>query len=87
MRDPHRIEQDHSDRAPLDREIERLVVRVGDDLLVCQGLAGGPRAPKESLSSPCRDRSAERHELERAGPVFRRMPTEVGWLLVDAYYR
>ena len=43
MRGPHRIQQRHSDDAPLDRDAERLIVRISGDL------GGKPGLPDRSL--------------------------------------
>ena len=40
MDQPHRIQQDDTDRAPLDGDVQGLVVRIGDDLATGADVAG-----------------------------------------------
>src|SRR6266516_980776 len=41
MRAPHRIEHDSAQHAPLDGNVQRLIMRIADRLRPCAGLADG----------------------------------------------
>ena len=58
VQEPHRVQHNDADNAPLHRDVERLVVRIADHLAA--GLIGAVRGDalkQASRGDPCRGRS------------------------------